>query len=110
MLQKLKTKRKEVSAAIKKVISRASSPDSSGSLPQHKDAAALHAPLISQPPSIVNPDSTALTQTQDRSPGPTEHTQIAVQSQSSVDVPAIVIDPPPPQANSLAADVVSSDA
>ena len=109
MLQKLKTKRKEITATIKKAISRPSSPGPSGSVPQHKDGAGLHTPSISQPPSI-NPSSTALTQVQNRSPGLTEHAQVALQSQSSVDVPAIVIDAPRPQANSLAADVVSPEA
>ena len=106
MYQKLKTKGKNL---IKKAISRPSSLNPSGSVPQHKDGAGLHTPSISQPPSI-NPSSTALTQTQNRSPDLTEHTQVALQSQSSVDVPAIVIDPPPSQANSLAADVVSPEA
>ena len=109
MFRKLKTKGKNLKTTIEKAISRPSSPDPSGSVPHHKDGAGSHTPSTSQPPSI-NPSSTALTQVQNRSPGPTEHTQVALQSQSSVDVPAIVIDPPPPQANSLAADVVSSDA
>ena len=109
MFQKFKTKGKNLTKTIKKAISRPSTPDPSGSVPQHKDGAGLHTPPISQR-SSVNPPSTALTQTQNHSPGLTEHAEVALQPQSFVDIPAIVIDSPRPQANSSAGDVVSPKA
>ena len=106
MLQNLRDKRKKLKAAIKGVVSRPSSPIPSGSGAQQEVGLALHTPLTSRSPS-QNLSSPATVQAHNISPGPTEPASVSVQSQSSVDVPAIVIDPP--QAISVAADVVSPD-
>ena len=107
MFQNLRDQRKKLKAAIKGVVSRPSSPmGPSGSGAQQEVGLALHTPMTSRSPS-QNLSSPATVQAHNISPRPTEPATVSVQSQSSVDVPAIVIDPP--RASSVAADAVSPD-